>query len=51
MLSKSLTMFNFSNIGNSLYDLYLSQLGHYVTHDPTQEVKVCSPLSSYRPNR
>ena len=27
MLSKSLTMFNFSNIGNSLYDLYLSQFG------------------------
>jgi hypothetical protein len=27
MLSKSLTMFNFTNIGNSLYDLYLSQFG------------------------
>jgi len=27
MLSKSMTMFNFSNISNSLYDLYLSQFG------------------------
>lgn len=27
MLSKSLTMFNFSNISNSLYDLYFSQFG------------------------
>ena len=27
MLAKSLTMFNFVNISNSLYDLYLSQFG------------------------